>query len=90
MTENLIEPGPPGARQYAIGKRWVTKIKVPACEAVAKVHPERRPYGQSATVRTLKRYRTDESSLTPPAAKRRANAKSRAAETAPLSDCLGA
>ena len=87
-TERLQPKGPPRARVYAIGKRWVTKIKEPACKAVAKAHPERRPYSQSATVRTLKRYRTDESSLTPPAAKRRANAKSRAAESAPLLDCL--
>ena len=86
--------GPAHARQYAVGRTWVTKIRKSNGEAVAKVRPEvdreggRRPYDQSLNVRTLKRFRTDEAPLPHPAKKRRSKAKNVDEEPVPLMDCL--
>ena len=53
--------GPPDRREYAVGKKWVTKVREGSkADFVGGSPPDRRPYAANPKVRTLKRFRTDE------------------------------
>ena len=48
--------GPPGARQYAVNDRWVTKLKLPAPEAATSLGQT----SPSKSFRTIKRRRSED------------------------------
>ena len=69
--------GPPDRREYAVGKKWVTKVREGSkADFVGGSPPDRRPYAANPKVRTLKRFRTDETP-TPTATPRKSKRKLR-------------
>lgn len=54
--------GPPGAREYVVGNRWVTKVKLPSPEAATSLGQT----SPSKPFRTIKRRRSDDTAETRP------------------------